>query len=252
MHSEYYMNLKGSIFFTIIFLCSLPGCFARADSFVFAVGEWPPFVSRESPGFGLHSKTITKVFENQGHEVVLEFYPWRRSLELTKTGALPATFSWSYLEEREVDLHYPKLPIDELNDVYFFRKDRFPDGLPPISFDELKAQSLTVVGVEGYWYETVLQKHGVVFQTVATEERAWKMLLHGRADLYIENDISGDIQKRLFLADAADKITRSKPFRTIPLYIMFSRKHPDAGRMMKIWEDGMTKLRDSEPDSETQ
>jgi len=223
-----------------------------ADEFSFAVGEWPPFVSSNAPKYGFHSELISKVFESQGHTVKLEFYPWRRSLELTKVGTLPATFTWSYSEDRKADFVYPKQPLDKLNDVYFYRKDRFPDGLPPLSFDELKNRSLTVVGVEGYWYETALKKAGVIFQTVATEEQAWQMLFHSRADIFIENDISGDIQGRQFLGNGMDDIDRSAPFRKIPVYIMFSRHHPEAVRMMEIWDNGISKLSVSGQDSQTQ
>jgi polar amino acid transport system substrate-binding protein len=225
---------------------------AVSEEFSFAIGEWPPFISSNAPGYGLHSELISEIFGSQGHTVKLEFYPWRRSLELTKVGTLPATYSWSYLQEREDDFIYPEHPLDQLNDVNFYRKDRFPNGLAPLSFDELKGRSLTVVGVEGYWYETVLNKAGVVFQTAATEEQAWKMLLHNRADIFIENDVSGDIQGRQFLGNDMDEIDRSAPFRTIPVYIMFSRHNPDAHRIMEIWDTGITELLDSGPDSRIQ
>nr|WP_244313994.1 transporter substrate-binding domain-containing protein [Roseibium denhamense] len=225
---------------------------ASSDKFAFAVGEWPPFVSQEQPGYGLHSKLIREIFHSQGHEISLEFFPWRRSLQLTKSGTFPATFSWSYLEERDADYIYANEPIEDLTDVYFYRKDRFPAGLPPLSFEELKEQSLTVVGVGGYWYETVLAKEDVIFQIVATEEEAWNMLYHGRADIFIENDISGIVQKQQFLEAAADEITYSDPIRTIPLYIMFSRKHPDAASMIEIWDTGMKKRRADKADSQTQ
>ena len=238
--------------YTLAILSIITTLPALSEEFSFAVGEWPPFIASNAPDYGIHSQLISEAFESQGHTVKLEFYPWRRSLELTKVGTLPATYSWSYLKEREADFIYPKQPLDQLNDVYFYRKDRFPNGLPPLSFGELKSRSLTVVGVERYWYETVLNKAGVVFQTVATEEQAWKMLLHNRADIFIENDVSGDIQGRQFLGNDMDDIDRSAPFRTIPVYIMFSRHNPDALRMMEIWDRGITELSVSGPDSRTQ
>ncbi|MFN3129988.1 hypothetical protein [Roseibium sp.] len=98
---------------------------AVSEEFPFAVGEWPPFISSNAPGYGLHSELISEIFESQGHTVKLEFYPWRRSLELTKAGTLPATYSWSYLEEREDDFIYPEHPLDQLNDVFFTAKTAF-------------------------------------------------------------------------------------------------------------------------------
>lgn len=215
---------------------------ARSDSFTFAIGEWPPFISAAAPDYGLHTKKVTAVFEAAGHDVAYEFLPWRRSLELTKSGSMPATFSWSYVEARTADYIYPSEPIDHLRDVYFYRKDKFPDGLGALRFEDLKDRQLTVVGVTDYWYQEPLLDAGVTFQAVATEEQAWTMLLYGRADVYIENDVVGRVHSRSLLEDNAALIGSSAPFRTVPLYILFSKIHPDAGRMAEIWDKGAAVL----------
>lgn len=216
---------------------------AFSDEFVFAVGEWAPFVSSKLPFHGAHGEIVTKAFEVEGHSVSFKYYPWRRSMELTKTGAVAATFSWIHTEERSVDLLFPEQPVGQLRDVYYYRKDRFPEGLTTMPFEELQANSLTVVGIAGYSYEEDLRKAGVVYQSVSTEEQAWRMLYNGHADILIDNDLSGDLQKRQFLKDNADEVTRTEPYRSLNLYIMFSRSHPDAKRMMEIWDRGILKLR---------
>ncbi|MES0812501.1 transporter substrate-binding domain-containing protein [Roseibium sp. SCPC15] len=208
----------------------------RAETFTFAIGEWPPFISQKAPGFGLHSRKVTEVFRSKGHDVRFEFLPWRRSLELTKRGTLPATFSWSYVKTRTQDYLYPTTPIDTLKDVYFYPKHRFAEEVPPLTFKDIKQRGLTVVGIAGYWYQEPLEKIGVTFQSVATEEQAWTMLLHGRADLYIENDIVGQEHSRAILGDEASGIGMSEPFRAEPLYILFSKNHPASARMLEIWD----------------
>jgi len=209
---------------------------ARAETFTFAVGEWPPFISKDAPGFGSHVENVVKAFKKAGHDVRFEFLPWRRSLEMARHGTFPATFSWAFAEERQTDFLYPQTPIDDARDVYFYRKDRFPEGLEPLSFKELKTRGLTVVGISGYWYETALKEKGVLFQSVATEEQAWAMLQHGRADIFIENDVVGRAHSREFLKDQAGLVAGSRPIRIVPLYILFSKSHPDGGRMLEIWE----------------
>ncbi|MES0884797.1 substrate-binding periplasmic protein [Roseibium sp. SCP14] len=208
----------------------------RAETFTFAIGEWPPFISQHAPGFGLHSQKVTEVFKSRGHDAQFEFLPWRRSLALTKQGSLAATFSWSYVKARTADYHYPKTPIDTLKDVYFYAKHRFPEELPPLSFEDLKGRGLTVVGIAGYWYQEPLEKIGVTFQSVATEEQAWTMLLHGRADIYIENDIVGREHSRTILGQEAAGIGMSEPIRIEPLFILFSKNHPDGAKMLEIWD----------------
>ena len=230
------MNRLGSfrILFAALIICA--GWETRAETFKVAIGEWPPFITEQHTGFGLHTEKVTEAFKSEGHIIEYEFLPWRRSLEKTKRGATSATFSWSYVKDREQDYLYPDTPIDELKDVYFYRKDRFPDGLKAMSFEELKEQDLTVVGISDYWYEAPLTKAGVSFQAVATEEQAWTMLLYGRADFYIENDIVGDVHRRNILEDDAEKIGKSSPVRTEPLFILFTRANPIGQRMLDIWE----------------
>ncbi len=227
-------------------LCLLPGTTASADDFAFAIGEWPPFISKGAPDYGLHSKRVSDVFQAQGHTVRFEFLPWRRSLELTKNGSLPATFSWSFVRSRTDDFLYPDVPVDLVDDVYFFRKDRFPGGLGIKSFEDIRDRKLTVVGIADYWYQEPLQDAGVSFQTVATEEEAWTMLLYGRADLYIENDVVGQVHSRSFLGDNAALIGMSEPLRSVELFILFSKIHPDGARMAEIWDKGAALLSQSD------
>ncbi|ASP35155.1 hypothetical protein CHH27_19490 [Labrenzia sp. VG12] len=185
---------------------------------------------------------MSDVFQSQGHTVAFEFLPWRRSLELTKNGSLPATFSWSFVEARTTDYFYPEIPVDQVDDVYFYRKDKFPDGLATLSFDDIREQNLTVVGIADYWYQEPLEKAGVSFQAVATEKEAWTMLLYGRADLYIENDVVGQVYSRSVLEDSAALIGMSEPLRSVELFILFSKTHPDGALMAEIWDKGAALL----------
>jgi len=242
------MTLGGFRIFAVLAALIIQGTAARAETFTFAIGDWPPYISKDAPGFGPHARKVTEAFRSAGHDVRFEFLPWRRSLEVTRHGSLPATFSWIYTEERAKDFIYPETPLDEAKYVYFFRKDRFPDGLDALSFEEVRDRGLTVVGVTGYWYQTQLEKAGIAFEAVATEEQAWTMLVHGRADLYIETDLVGAEHSRKFLHETADSLSMSKPICVFPLYILFSKAHPDGARMKDIWDSHGQKKRISSAD----
>ncbi|POF32892.1 substrate-binding periplasmic protein [Roseibium marinum] len=216
----------------LVFQCAA----ANSETFTFAVGDWPPFTSRDAPGFGMHAQKVTETFRAAGHDVRFEFLPWLRSFEMTRHGTLPATFSWIFEKERAEDFIYPETPIALASFVYFYRKDRFPAGLQALSFEEVAARGLTVVGIPGYWYQAPLEKAGVLFQAVPEEEQAWNMLARGRADLYIEIDRVGRAHSRAVLDDAAESIAMSEPIRVYPLYILFSKTHPDGARMKNIWD----------------
>ncbi|PVB62017.1 hypothetical protein [Labrenzia sp. 011] len=230
------MTAFGLRAFAVVLALALQGVAAKSETFTFAIGDWPPFTSPGAPGFGQHAQKVRETFQAAGHDVRFEFFPWLRSFEMTRHGSMPATFSWIFEEERAEDFLYPETPIDLARYVYFYRRDRFPDGLEAMSFEDIKARGLTVVGIPGYWYQAPLEKTGVVFQAVPEEARAWNMLAHGRADVYIEIDRVGQRHSRSILEDAAASIAMSEPIRVFPLYVLFSRTHPDGLRMKNIWD----------------
>ncbi|MHA7775646.1 substrate-binding periplasmic protein [Roseibium sp. M-1] len=218
-----------------LFIC-LQAAPLRCETFTFAVGEWPPYIGSRSPGLGTHAQTVKRVLERAGHNVRINFLPWLRTLEMTRNGSYPATFSWVYTSERAEDFYYSTLSIDKIRYVHFYRKETFPNGLPPLDFDGLAHRDLTVVAVKNYWYQKSLEDAGVKVQFVVTEEQAWNMLRHKRADVYIESLEVGMIQKEEFLGEDAGMIDHSQPFRTVPMFILFSKSHPDGKRLKEIWE----------------
>ncbi|WP_299819275.1 hypothetical protein [uncultured Roseibium sp.] len=230
------MTSGGLRIFAVFLAFVLQNTAAKSETFTFAIGDWPPFTSQDAPGFGLHARKVAETFRAAGHDVDFEFFPWLRSLEMTRHGSMPATFSWIYKKDRALDFIYPETPIDLARYVYFYRKDRFPDGLEDLSFEEIESRGLTVVGIPGYWYETPLEEAGVLFQAVPQEKQAWNMLAHGRADLYIEIDRVGLAHSHAVLKDEAEAIAMSEPIRIFPLYILFSKAHPDGALMKDIWD----------------
>lgn len=209
---------------------------ARADTFTFVLGDWPPFVGKDLPGHGLHARRVTRVFRDAGHDVRFEFRPWLRAYEVVRNGSEPSTFPWAYTEERARNFYFSTKPVGTNEYVLFYRKDRFPDGLPPLTFAEIRDRNLSIVAIEGYWYLDQLTGADLPYQNVATEKQAWNMLGHGRVDLYFESSIVGGIQSRQFLGDMADEITSTGPVHGVTLYMLFSKTHPDGRRMKEIWE----------------
>jgi len=226
-----------AVFLLLFTICLCSGALAKTVRM--AIGEWAPFVAESEPGYGIYSESLTNFLTEAGLQPEYEFHPWRRSLELVRTGDSVATFPWSFTKERAKEFLYPDHPIGHLNDVMFYRKDRFPEGLPAASLEDLKEQELRVVGISGYWYVQILKDAGVSFFEVSYEEQAWKMLELGRADVVIENDIVGRTSKELFLGEKAALITESEPFRTVPVYVLFSRQHPMGPHLKDLWDRTM-------------
>jgi polar amino acid transport system substrate-binding protein len=121
-----------------------------------------------------------------------------------------------------------------------------------LSFDRIKERNLKLVAVKNYWYQQDLEKAGISAQYVITEEQAWTMLLHKRADIYIESTAVGTIQMKEFLGPEADRIAHTAPIHQVPLFILFSKNHPDGRRLLEILEKNVGNRPDSTTDSAIQ
>ncbi len=209
---------------------------SAAEPLTFAAGEWAPYIGSELPENGLHTQRVREVMKAAGFEVELEYMPWKRSFEMTKKGDFVATFSWSRTEDRVDEFYYPEVPVDAQTDVIFYSRTKYPDGLNVSSIDDIQAQGLTVIGYPGYWYEAEYEKRGMDMRAVTSAESAWKMLHSGRVDVLIENQVVGELSLNEVLGDQAGDIDQAAEVRSAPVYVLFSRQHPDGAAMRDAWD----------------
>ncbi|ETR66216.1 MAG: hypothetical protein OMM_13090 [Candidatus Magnetoglobus multicellularis str. Araruama] len=57
-------------------------------------GEWEPYLSEYSYEFGLVSHIITETFKQEGISIEWGFFPWKRSLEVARSGLWDASAAW--------------------------------------------------------------------------------------------------------------------------------------------------------------
>lgn len=214
------------------------------ETIVLATGEWAPFIGETLDDYGLHSQILKKVFSEMGHELQLDFMPWKRVYQLTKKGEYVATYTWSKTPERAEEMFYPKNELSISKEVGFYKKSRFPDGLKITSFEDIKAQDLKVVGIASYWYEKIFKDQGIRSHIVSTSELAWKMLNGGRVDLMIENIDVGKAEAQTALGVGKDvEFAMTDPLKTQTMYLIFSRVHPKSKELMTQYDAAVDKLK---------
>ncbi|MBO9475649.1 hypothetical protein J7413_19060 [Shimia sp. R10_1] len=215
---------------------SFTGAMAMAETVKMAVGEWAPYVGAELPEQGVHAQKVREVMAAAGYEVALDFLPWKRSYELTKKGEYPATFSWSKTDDRLADFYYPEVFLEDQVDVIYYSRAKYPDGLNVSSIEDIHAQGLKLVGYSGYWYEKALADLGSEMHDVFSEESAWKLLQSGRVDLLIENEVAGDLSLKSVLGAEMGDIAKGSVVRSVPVYVLFSRAHPQGEALKDAWD----------------
>lgn len=205
---------------------------------LFAIGEWPPMITENAAGYGIHTKRVTEVFEALGYRVRYVFVPWRRAYEQTIAGEYAGTFSWIWTEERAAEAFYPRYPIANAHQKGFYRKDRFPAGLDIAEIADLGPLGLRPVGVASYWYEVEFRRQGIPVDIVTTSEAAWRFLDAGRADIYIEEEEVGLMDMaRVLGEDALTRYEMTDPVQSDKMFILFSRKNPQ-GAVLRDAFDG--------------
>ncbi|WP_168177109.1 ABC transporter substrate-binding protein [Thalassospira sp. MCCC 1A03138] len=211
---------------------------AEKPEVLFAIGEWPPMITENADGYGIHTKRVTEVFEALGYRVRYVFVPWRRAYEQTIAGEYAGTFSWIWTEERAAEAFYPRYPIANAHQKGFYRKDRFPAGLDIDEIADLGPLGLRPVGVASYWYEVEFRRQGIPVDIVTTSEAAWRFLDAGRADIYIEEEEVGLLDMaRVLGEDALTRYEMTDPVQSDKMFILFSRKNPQ-GAVLRDAFDG--------------
>ncbi len=205
---------------------------------LFAIGEWPPMITENAAGYGIHTKRVTEVFEALGYRVRYIFVPWRRAYEQTIAGEYAGTFSWIWTDERAAEAFYPRYPIANAHQKGFYRKDMFPAGLDIDEIADLGPLGLRPVGVASYWYEVEFRRQGIPVDIVTTSEAAWRFLDAGRADIYIEEEEVGLLDMaRVLGEDALTRYEMTDPVQSDKMFILFSRKNPQ-GAVLRDAFDG--------------
>jgi polar amino acid transport system substrate-binding protein len=112
-----------------------------------AICDFPPFeYHQEGKVIGLNADIVNTVFKNIGYKTEISNYPWKRALELSKSGEVDAIMSIRKSPEREIDYVFSD-PISLTQNYFFKMKNR-----------EIKAENITdlkpynIGTVKGYVY----------------------------------------------------------------------------------------------------
>jgi polar amino acid transport system substrate-binding protein len=63
--------------------------------------EWPPYSGEKLPEGGASVKVVKAAFAAMGYEVVVEFYPWQRAVDMAKQGKTAGYFPEYYAQHIE-------------------------------------------------------------------------------------------------------------------------------------------------------
>ncbi|WP_020406253.1 substrate-binding periplasmic protein [Hahella ganghwensis] len=216
----------------------------QADTVRITNGEWPPYLSQHYNHFGVASHIVPEALKLENFQVEYGFFPWVRSLEFAEDGIWDASIVWTFSRERETRFLYSE-PVIKLRSVFFHRRDKVFEWE---ALEDLKGYRIG--GTIGYYYGpelSKLEKSGKLnISRVRSDAQNLKLILADRLDLFpIELEVGYEVLHRNFPSQQINLITTTRPFRETSYYMIVSRKSPKANSILKAFNQGLVKLKES-------
>lgn len=209
-----------------------------------ATGEQPPHSSRHSSSNGFINHIVQAAFNTQDIEVKFVFMPWPRTYKETAEGDFVATSFW-YRDAKHQDKFYGSVTI--LHDrVVFFRKK---SALPFIGLDDAKRHKLRLGLTRGYTYNQEIwawqRQFPSLVSVVNSDLQNFKMLFLGRIDIFPSDEISGwyTLNKHFGSEQVQTIETVGQDLLEQQATILFSKAHPDAQRLLQVFNEGIQQLK---------
>lgn len=207
---------------------------------VFVTTTFPPFTIHANPDIdnpGFINEIVKEAFENQGYNATIKIYPWVRAQKMAKSGAVTGTFNSTKTKEYEDAFLYSE-PFSHLAAAYFTKKDY--NG-PPLSTLE-SAKGLKISANLGYSLSRLLTNAGMDHVTVRDEISGLRLMLGGRVDAYLAYKRPVFWNQASFGERIHDEQIRFHQIRTFPYYLIISKKHANAQKLIHLFDEAIENM----------
>lgn len=225
------------VFFVVLLLSET----ASAQPYLLAAeDDYYPF-SAEIDGrlVGLVPELCEAAFQAMGQDVQFQTGPYSRALMLVRTGQVVGGFTGAIDGSNESDFHWHKTPLGSVRLVIWARSGSGESGL-----DARDLEGRTVAVTHGFFYPDAIDGNETIRKAVApSDQSALKMLALGRSDYALVTESVGykileasrdpSLKGRVEMVGLIDEI---------PLYVFFSRTHPEGEAAAALFQQGLEAL----------
>lgn len=218
---------------------------AQAEALLLVTGsDYAPYTAPQLPKGGVVTETVRRVLHEMGYQTRLDFYPWKRGFQRVATGQSDITFPYAKSEEREQIVLYSR-PINRLVMRLFYNREN------PVAFNRPEdLMGLTYCEPLGYQTEPLLAKlirDGALNKAEAqTMDKCFQLLAQAHVDFFVTNILIARAVGERVLGKQAQVIVRhaERPINESFEYMIVSRKHPDAARLVDDFNNTYQRLYD--------
>ncbi len=209
------------------------------------MNEFPPYISKDLPGYGFLPQIISESFALAGIKVEYVFVPWKRAIVTAEKGGLDGTLAWFRTPERE-QVFYISAPLVDDSQSFFHLKE-FPFEWKTI--ENLKG--ITIGATLGYDYGEVFaaaeKTKQIKVNRVSTDLQNFKKLFHKHIMVFPMNTFAGyAILQKKFPPEVVELVTHHPlPLRSQPLHLLLSKKHARNELLIQVFNQRLEILRKS-------
>lgn len=201
--------------------------------------EFVPHNGEYLPNQGYAIQLLREIFATQQQDVYFEFLPWPRALLQAKEGEAAAIVSLWYSAERARYLDYPT-PLYTNKVMLYHNKQRPLNFIKP---EHLPVTRLRLGMVRGYSYPDVINTLPFDKVEVNTDLESLKMLALGRVDLVVCEQLVAEHLLKTELASYNTIEAAGPALEERPMYIGFSKAHPQGALLQHKYELGLKQLK---------
>ncbi|NVK17591.1 MAG: transporter substrate-binding domain-containing protein [Methylocystaceae bacterium] len=201
----------------------------------FACNEFPPHKMEKSadglPGFDV--EVLKQAFSYSNININVEYYPWKRALENTKSGIVDGLCSCSKSQGRDTWLAYS----DQMGSVgigHFYHPNHNKS-------DHFSPLSPTAV-VRGYAIQNDLAYQGIKVIRVNNDKVGIRMLLNDRVKAFYSYRDTG---KYILSKQPFDHHIEYSEARSSPYFTCISKKRPDYPTLIDQFNTGLKQLHET-------
>lgn len=234
------MNMKKIIL--SVFLLSLALVqIAFSEQIGFAIIEWPPYVGESLNKNGFVAEIVETAWKKRNYDISMNFLPIKRAVASTKDGLYMAMFPYIQMDmESDNDLLLSD-PFAGTAIVFYKRKSD-----PPLKYTKLEdLKQYTFGTVLGFSYTPEFDNADYIKKDRARKDKLnFLKLVKDRIDIVIADKYVADNLFRNELADIAGSVEQiDPPFSVRPIYVAFSKSHPDAQKMVEEFNLGLREIK---------
>ena len=202
-----------------------------------AASDYPPYYSANLEHQGYVTQLDVAAFGQRGYAVEIDFLPWSRALESTRTGKYDGLFTVWYREDRaEWFAFSDPLPANEIG---FFQ--RRGEGMAYETLTDLGGQRVGIV--RDYALPPGFEEAGLIAVPAASNIENMRKLVRGRIDLVISDKAVAMHVARTELEGGDSGIEWVPPAVNSEIqYLVVPKADPDHARTLADFNAGLAAI----------